>query len=348
MQEYNLSNQVEIPLSDIKNGNALNDREVREEDPFLLKISKDISEKGVLQPIIVYRNNSPKIEEKYIIVAGKHRLKGSYLAGKETILARIVENPTPKIISSIIQSENENRKDLDFYSAAATLIKCLACFFNDDNLEYFEKDSKEILNDGLTCYKNTININIKKDKNQELSSEEYLILSKLERFLEENNISLSTLKRRAKILNYAEDIKELIINGLNNKNASDLHNLSEKNNKKYEEIIQEVKNKYTSDRETKGLLSVDNELCKKLINAYTAASKKDKKTSNKIALNRFNKLSANLAAVISYSPEQLENNEEKLKAQQLLLEKTQEFEENIQNLLTQIGKPKRKTKKGKK
>jgi ParB/RepB/Spo0J family partition protein len=72
-----------------------------------------IAEKGVLQPVIVYR--APDIDShKYVLVAGERRFRASKNLGRPHIPARILLNePAEADIIQMQLIENLQRKDLN-------------------------------------------------------------------------------------------------------------------------------------------------------------------------------------------------------------------------------------------
>jgi len=335
-----LSDILDIPIFRISDESTINDRIVEETDPFIIDLSTDIKDKGLIQPIVVYKDG-----ENYKIVVGKNRLKGSYLAGLKTIKARVLLNPNPKNISEIVYSENKKRKDFNLIDETTTIFKCLACYVNNTNLDYIKKTHQEILEDGENFYKKAISINIKQSTNASaLTSDDYQIISTFKKFVEENNISISTLKRRAKILKYDEKIKKLLKKDLNAANASDLHNLMQEDLKEFEKIIAKIKENLEEQTEKGIFEKVDNDFVKKIMPKKT----QNKVTHNKSIINQSTKVNKELYKVLSFTSTQLDEDEEKVKLQEELKKMVIENNQKYQEIIKRIGKPKRDTKSRKK
>ena len=106
---------IDIPIEDIED-NPFYARRFEEFDKEDIKqLSKSFEKSGLLNPIIVREKftEEDQINKKtrYQLIAGKRRKKASELAGKKTIMARIVEADDIEVqIMSL--AENYHRKDL--------------------------------------------------------------------------------------------------------------------------------------------------------------------------------------------------------------------------------------------
>ena len=106
------SDQLEIPIELIST-NPDQPRKVFE-DRELLELSDSIREFGVIQPIIVKRDN----RGLYILIAGERRLRASALAGLKKIPA-IVREADEKDSALLALVENVQREDLNYIEEAA-------------------------------------------------------------------------------------------------------------------------------------------------------------------------------------------------------------------------------------
>ena len=80
-------------------------------DPRLLEeLSESISQKGILQPIVVYKN---KDTERYVIISGERRYRAANMANIMHIPAIILENISEKEAFALAMIENLQRDDLN-------------------------------------------------------------------------------------------------------------------------------------------------------------------------------------------------------------------------------------------
>lgn len=105
--QNNTDKVVELKLSQIK----ANKKQPRKyfDDVKLKELSESIKNNGLLQPIIVAKDNN---DNEYIIVAGERRCRASKLAGLDTIKAIIVKMDEKDILKNAI-IENVQREDLN-------------------------------------------------------------------------------------------------------------------------------------------------------------------------------------------------------------------------------------------
>jgi len=106
------SDQMEIPIEMVRT-NPDQPRKVFEEKE-LLELCDSIREFGVIQPIIVKRDN----KGLYIIIAGERRLKASSMAGLKKIPA-IVREADDKDSALLALVENVQRENLSYIEEAA-------------------------------------------------------------------------------------------------------------------------------------------------------------------------------------------------------------------------------------
>ena len=102
---------MEIELSKLKE----NPYQPRIEIKDITELANSIKEKGLLQPIVV-----KKEDEEYIIIAGHRRVEAHKLLGKEKIKARVIE-ANDENMASLSLIENLQRKDLDIIETAIAL-----------------------------------------------------------------------------------------------------------------------------------------------------------------------------------------------------------------------------------
>ncbi len=96
---------VEVPLESIK-ANPLQPRKVFDEES-LQELADSIRQKGVLQPLIVRKD-----EEGYILVAGERRLRAARMAGMKKVPVIVKELTDPETLE-VALVENIQRDDLN-------------------------------------------------------------------------------------------------------------------------------------------------------------------------------------------------------------------------------------------
>ena len=109
---FKKSDQLDIPIELI----STNPEQPRKsfEEKELLELSDSIKEFGVIQPIIVKRDN----KGLYIVIAGERRLKAATLAGLKRIPA-IVREANDKDSALLALVENVQRENLNYIEEAA-------------------------------------------------------------------------------------------------------------------------------------------------------------------------------------------------------------------------------------
>lgn len=125
---------VEVPLDRIE-PNSEQPRKIFE-DTALTELSESIREYGVLQPIILLKQ-----EGRYLIIAGERRYRAATLAGLEKIPA-IIKNLDSKEAALIALVENVQREDLNYLEEARAYKKLMEDF-NLTQSEIAEKVSKQ-------------------------------------------------------------------------------------------------------------------------------------------------------------------------------------------------------------
>jgi len=101
-----------IQLKDIVVHDQVRSKEQMDDDS-LKELMGSISEKGVLQPVLVYRTSDTEAH-KYVLVAGERRFLASKVLNKPHIPARILtKEPTEAEIIEMQLIENLQRKDLN-------------------------------------------------------------------------------------------------------------------------------------------------------------------------------------------------------------------------------------------
>jgi ParB family chromosome partitioning protein len=109
---FKKSDQLEIPI-ELVSTNPDQPRKCFEEKE-LLELSDSIKEFGVIQPIIVKRDN----KGLYIVIAGERRLKAAAMAGLRKIPA-IVREADDKDAALLALVENVQRENLNYIEEAA-------------------------------------------------------------------------------------------------------------------------------------------------------------------------------------------------------------------------------------
>lgn len=112
------SDQMEIPI-DLISANPDQPRKLFE-DKELMELSDSIKEFGVIQPIIVKRDN----KGLYIVIAGERRLRAATLAGLKKIPA-IVRDADQKDAALLALVENVQRENLNYIEEAVAYKKLM-------------------------------------------------------------------------------------------------------------------------------------------------------------------------------------------------------------------------------
>lgn len=118
---------LELNISDLlheKDGICSENKEKTIEKESLFTISKSISEQGVINPILVYKEN-----DHYRLIAGQRRTLASILAGKQDIPAKILDTkPSILQISQLQWIENIEREDLTLSERMINIAKIINAY----------------------------------------------------------------------------------------------------------------------------------------------------------------------------------------------------------------------------
>lgn len=113
---------------EISKDDPLFDQKITEQKS-LNSLAKSIKEQGVLNPIIVYKNDN-----EYQLVAGERRTLASILAKKQDIPARILTSKPDKLKLSLLQwIENIEREDLTLWERMRNLEKIVTAYAEAKN-----------------------------------------------------------------------------------------------------------------------------------------------------------------------------------------------------------------------
>ncbi len=124
---------LQLTLDDMFNGISPDDpahEKKQKEKESLKSLAQTIKENGLLNPIVVYKNNT-----KYKLIAGERRVLASILAGNITVHARILkERPDPLKLSLLQWIENNERADLTLWERIRNFEKITTEFIHANNL----------------------------------------------------------------------------------------------------------------------------------------------------------------------------------------------------------------------
>ncbi len=122
-----------LTLDDMFNGISHDDPhqgKKQKEKESLKSLAQTIKENGLLNPIVVYKNNA-----KYKLIAGERRVLASILAGNITVQAKILkERPDPLKLSILQWIENNERADLTVWERIRNFEKITTEFMRANNL----------------------------------------------------------------------------------------------------------------------------------------------------------------------------------------------------------------------
>jgi len=121
----------EIPLFSLKENPYQPRIEIKKEE--IKDLANSIKEKGLLQPILVAKDNAD-----YYIIAGHRRVEAYKLLGKNKIKARVIK-ASNEDLASLSLIENLQREDLDLIETAMALKK-----YKEEFNKTLEKIGKEI------------------------------------------------------------------------------------------------------------------------------------------------------------------------------------------------------------
>lgn len=132
-----------LSFNDLYEGISGSDSEKKRkssEKEALSSMVKSISEQGVINPVIVYKN-----DEQYRLIAGERRTLSSILAGKTDIPAKVLTaKPDPLKLSLLQWIENIEREDLTLWERLRNLEKILAAFAKKQGKELTEITATEL------------------------------------------------------------------------------------------------------------------------------------------------------------------------------------------------------------
>lgn len=127
-----------LTLDDVSKGispdDPMHERKQREKES-LKSLASTIKENGLLNPIVVYKNDA-----KYKLVAGERRVLASILAGNITVQAKILkERPDPLKLSLLQWIENNERSDLTLWERIRNFEKITAEFIQTHHLSHIKE-----------------------------------------------------------------------------------------------------------------------------------------------------------------------------------------------------------------
>ncbi|MBD3328958.1 ParB/RepB/Spo0J family partition protein [Candidatus Dojkabacteria bacterium] len=78
----------------------------------LIEIADSIREHGVIQPLLITKDNEAKDKDQYYLIAGERRFRASQLAGKDTVPV-VIKDISPQEMLELALIENIQRQDLN-------------------------------------------------------------------------------------------------------------------------------------------------------------------------------------------------------------------------------------------
>ena len=126
-----------INFNDLQEGINKQDPDLQRkitEKESLSSLAKSIVDQGVINPIVVYKEN-----ERYHLIAGERRTLASIIANKQDIPAKILTSkPNPLKMSLIQWIENIEREDLSLWERMKNLEKIISAYSNSQNIKQEE------------------------------------------------------------------------------------------------------------------------------------------------------------------------------------------------------------------
>ncbi len=166
--DQNNPRELIINFRDLHEGFDKSDPDIQRkiaEKETLSSLAKSIVEQGIINPIVVYKEN-----EHYQLIAGERRTLASIIANKQDIPAKILTSkPDPLKMSLIQWIENIEREDLSLWERMRNLEKIISAYSTAKNKKS-EEITPTIVSQLLGCslqqavnYNNVLNasINIK-------------------------------------------------------------------------------------------------------------------------------------------------------------------------------------------
>ena len=102
--------EVAVALGEIAPNPYQPRRQFKEAD--LAELADSIAQQGIIQPLIVVKNNNPDLDLPYTLVAGERRLRAARLAGLETVPCMVRQATGQQMIEWALV-ENIQRSDLN-------------------------------------------------------------------------------------------------------------------------------------------------------------------------------------------------------------------------------------------
>lgn len=135
--DQNNPRELIINFSDLQDGINKEDPDIQRkiaEKETLSSLAKSIVEQGVINPIVVYKEN-----EQYQLIAGERRTLASIIANKQDIPAKILTSkPDPLKMSLIQWIENIEREDLSLWERMRNLEKIILAYSTTKKIEKHE------------------------------------------------------------------------------------------------------------------------------------------------------------------------------------------------------------------
>jgi ParB family transcriptional regulator, chromosome partitioning protein len=119
--------ELSISMDEIRRGIDSEDAHLKRKQSeleSLSSLSKSISNQGLINPIVVYKNG-----DNYRLVAGERRTLASLVAGKKSIQARILDSKPNTLNRFILQwAENIEREDLSLWERLSNIRSIVSAY----------------------------------------------------------------------------------------------------------------------------------------------------------------------------------------------------------------------------
>ena len=227
--------ELNITITDITQGINKNDplKKIKQiEKDSLSSISKSILDQGIINPVLVYKD-----EDSYQLIAGERRTLGSFLASKIDIPAKVLTvRPNPLKLSLLQWIENIERKDLSLGEKVNNLTKIVSAYTLKNKIA-FNGIKVEELGELLGC-------------STQLASNYKVVMNSSKNLLSAINLGkINNLKKAALICRSPEYLESILIDecirGATEKNLKDIVTKDKK------EKINSVTNKSRDKKFTK-------------------------------------------------------------------------------------------------
>lgn len=213
----------------------------------LVTLANSIKKHGLTNPIHIYElEEDDSLREKgyeFRIIVGARRIKAYQLLGRDSISAFIHKDKKKSVMITI--SENTNRKNLMEIDSIEALFKAIPFYFDSIEEEAYTKNHESLLKTGKNIFSQFYSLDKRLKDNLSLRAEHIDTINMFEKFLEDFNISYSTLYRKKILLEQESIVIELFLKKIISQNSISKLNKIKRNCKEdYLNIVKKIEEQY--------------------------------------------------------------------------------------------------------